>query len=318
MPRPNLPKDLRLVYKVSRLYYEQDVKEEEIASQLHLSRAKVSRLLKYARQTGVVQITVTSPPGIHTNLEQQIESKYGLEEVIVVEVDESQTQEVITRAIGNAAARYLKETLQDGDLIGISWGTNLNAMVAALQPMNSKDCRVLQIIGGLGPPMSEVHATEICRRMSGVLNCGLILLPAPGILSTRQAKEALLSDPHIQRAINLIPNVNIAYVGIGSPTPNSVLLRDGSIISQSELNGLLDEGAVGDIALRFFNQNGAPIRSELDERVIGITHEQIKRIKRVVGVSGGPGKPTAIRGALLGGYLKVLITDHKTAEALLQ
>jgi DNA-binding transcriptional regulator LsrR (DeoR family) len=105
MPRPNLSKDLRLVYKVSRLYYEQDVKEEEIASQLHLSRAKVSRLLKYARQTGVVQITVTSPPGIHTNLEQQIESKYSLEEVIVVEVDESQTQEAITRAIGNAAAR---------------------------------------------------------------------------------------------------------------------------------------------------------------------------------------------------------------------
>jgi len=307
-----------LLSKVSKLYYEQGLTQQEIADKLLLSRPKVSRLLKQARNLGIVQITVLSPPTIYPDLEAELESKFGLQEVIVIETTEPNSQEAVSKEIGIAAADYLQRTLRDGDIIGISWGTTLNAMVSALQPRETRDVHIVQIIGGLGPPEAEVHATDLCRRMAHALSGKLTLLPAPGIVDRQQVKKVILSDSHVQRALDLIPHINVAYVGIGAPTPTSVLMRDGSIMSQDELNDLLTKGAVGDIALRFFDANGQPIHSELDERVIGITLEQLKQIERVVGVAGGPEKDAVIRGALLGGFINVLITDHVTAMRLLE
>jgi DNA-binding transcriptional regulator LsrR (DeoR family) len=109
----------------------------------------------------------------------------------------------------------------------------------------------------------------------------------------------------------------MAYVGIGAPC-RSVVIRDGNIMSQAELEGLLKLGAVGDIALRYFDQDGRPICGELDERVIGITLEELKKIEWVVGVAGGVEKLQAIRGALLGKNVNVLITDQHTAMELLR
>jgi DNA-binding transcriptional regulator LsrR (DeoR family) len=77
-------------------------------------------------------------------------------------------------------------------------------------------------------------------------------------------------------------------------------------------------GAVGDICLRFFDAQGNIIHSDIDERVIGITLEQLKKIDRVVGVTGGPVKEAAIRAALLGKFINVLVTDHLSAKKLLE
>jgi DNA-binding transcriptional regulator LsrR (DeoR family) len=95
-------------------------------------------------------------------------------------------------------------------------------------------------------------------------------------------------------------------------------MRDGSIMSQDELSLLLEKGAVGDIALRFFTANDQLVHSELDDRVIGITLEQLTRVERVVGVAGGPQKFAVIRGALMGELIDVLITNHATARQLLE
>jgi len=317
MPRNRREKDARLLSKVSKLYYEQGLTELELADKLCLSRSKVSRLLQQARDEGLVRITILSPPGIYSDLEYQLESKFKLKEVMVIETSEAASQETVSKEIGVAAASYLQRTLRDGDIIGISWGTTLNAMIASLQPHSPQDVHVVQIIGGLGPPEAEVHATDLCRRMARLLNGKLTLLPAPGIVDSQQVKKAFLSDSHVQKAFDLFPQINVAYVGIGAPTPTSVVMRDGSIMSHGELDDLLNKGAIGDIALRFFDAYGQPIHSELDDRVIGITLKQLKQIERVVGVAGGPQKEAVIRGALLGGLVDVLITDHVTAMRLL-
>ncbi|UCC65171.1 MAG: sugar-binding transcriptional regulator [Anaerolineae bacterium] len=318
MPRPPQRKDLRLLSKVSRSYYEQGLNQQEIADRLRVSRSKVSRMLQQARDVGVVQITVLSPPSIYPDLEYRLESRFGLQEAIVVEVTAPASQEAVSREVGPAGADYLQRTLAAGDVIGVTWGSTLNAMVSALQPQVAHDVQVVQMLGGLGPPEAEVHATDLCRRMARALKGGLTLLPAPGIVDSQQVKEAILSDSHVQRAMDLIPQISVAYVGIGAPTPTSVVVRDGSIAGQAELDDLLNRGAVGDIALRFFDAEGRPIHSGLDARVIGITLEQLKGIDRAVGVAGGPEKAAAIRGALLGGLVNVLITDYATAARLLQ
>jgi DNA-binding transcriptional regulator LsrR (DeoR family) len=317
MPRLTPPDELRLLVKVCKLYYEDGLTQDEIVIKLQLSRSKVSRLMQRARDEGVVQISVVIPPGTFSDLETRLEARFRLQEVLVIEVHETDSQAVINRQLGMAAAAYLARTIKDNDLVGISWGSTLLGMVSSLQPVVTHGVQVVQIIGGLGQPEAEVHATDLCRRLARTLGARLTLLPAPGIVANQRTKEAFLADNHVQHALDLFPKLDVAMVGIGAPTPDSVVMQDGSIITQPELDDLLKCGAVGDIALHFFDIYGQPVISDIERRLIGITLEQMEQVKRIVGVAGGPDKKAAILGALHGGLVDVLITDSATAVSLL-
>jgi DNA-binding transcriptional regulator LsrR (DeoR family) len=318
MARKPLPLDLRLLSKVSRLYHEQNLTQNEISERLHLSRPKISRLLQQALDVGVVKISVHSPPGVYADLEDQLEKSFHLQEVVIVDATNLDSQNSVSHELGIAAASYFQNTIQDKDIIGLAWGSSLSAMVNALQPMEVKDAHVVQMIGGLGMPESEVHATSLVRQLTRLLNSKLTLLNAPGIIDNVNVKEVILSASYMQAVFGLFAQINVAYVGIGAPTRDSVVMRDGAIMSQADLDALLQKGAVGDIALRFFDIEGQPVVSELDARVIGISLEQVKKIPRVVGVAGGPQKHSVVCAALKGGFIDVLITDEQTARFALE
>ncbi|TRZ48606.1 sugar-binding transcriptional regulator [bacterium] len=318
MARKPLPVDLRLLSKVSRLYYEQNLTQNEISERLHLSRPKISRLLQQALDVNVVKITVHSPPGVYADLEDQLEKCFHLQEVVVVDAANLDSQNSVSHELGIAAASYFQNTIQHRDIIGLAWGSTLSAMVNTLQPMEVKDAHVVQMIGGLGMPESEVHATSLVRQLTRLLNSKLTLLNAPGIIDNVNVKEVILSASYMQAVLHLFSQINVAYVGIGAPTKDSVVMRDGAIMSQADLDALLKKGAVGDIALRFFDIEGQPVISELDARVIGISLEQVKKIPRVVGVAGGPQKHEVVCAALKGGFIDVLITDEQTARFVLE
>jgi DNA-binding transcriptional regulator LsrR (DeoR family) len=306
-----------MLVKISQMYYEKGYSEDQIADSLRLSRSKVSRLLKQARKLGIVNITVVSPPGFFPRLEAGLERAYGLKEAQVVDVADYNSPNSVAKELGAAAARHLQQRLNESEMIGISWGTTLHAMVSALQFQSTMHNQVVQIVGGLGEPTWEIHATDLCRRMANALSCELTLLPAPGIVPNLQFREALVQDRFTQNALGLYSKLDLAYVGVGAPTAESVLIRDGTIMSAADLERMVSLGAVGDIALRYFDQSGQPVCSELDQRVIGITLEELKKVDRVVGVAGGRNKLAAIRGALLGKNINVLITDQHTATELL-
>jgi DNA-binding transcriptional regulator LsrR (DeoR family) len=318
MPRLIPTDELRLLSKVSKFYYDEGMTQDEIVEKLLLSRSKISRLLKQAREAGIVKITVIPPPGVFPDLEMQLESRFHLRDVIVVEARQPDSQAAVARELGIAAGSYLHRTVRERDVIGITWGSTLHLMVDTMQPSSMPTVQVIQILGGLGRPESEVHATDLCRRLSRLLNCKPTLLPAPGIVDNQQVKEVFLSDSHVQGAMSFFRKLTIAIVGIGSPTPDSAVMRDGSIINKVELNDLLKRGAVGDIALRFFDSFGQPVLSDVNDRVIGITMEQLSKVERVVGVAGGPHKFTVIQAALRGRLINTLITDHATARRLLE
>ena len=106
-------------------------------------------------------------------------------------------------------------------------------------------------------------------------------------------------------------------MGIGAPRPDSILVEKGKIVTWQELAALKKRGAVGDINLRYFDGRGERVSSDLDDRVIGLTLDEIKQIDHVIGVAGGSEKFKAILAALEGKLLDVLITDHKTAQQLI-
>jgi DNA-binding transcriptional regulator LsrR (DeoR family) len=115
----------------------------------------------------------------------------------------------------------------------------------------------------------------------------------------------------------LFNRLTVAFVGIGALEPSRLLASSGNAFSEAELRALGHSGAVGDIGLRFFTAAGEPVRGAFDDRVIGITLDQLEATGRSVAVAGGVRKVTAIRSAIAGGWVQVLITDRTTAELVL-
>jgi DNA-binding transcriptional regulator LsrR (DeoR family) len=312
----------RLLVKVARLYYEQDLTQMQISKRLRLSRQKTQRLLQQARESGIVQISIRPVMGIFADLEGALEERFGLREAVVVETTAYEVHPTVAREVGAGAAEYLLRVVQPGDCVVISWGESLLGMVNALSTsVRAKELEgvsVIQGLGGMVDPNNEVHSADLTRRLARALNGHAFLLPAPGVAGSRRARDAFLNDPHLYQALQRARNANLAVMGIGAPRPESILVREGNIVKWGELSALKVKGAVGDINLRYFDARGMKVASDLDDRVIGLTLGEIRDIAHVVGVAGGSAKQHAIRAALEGKLIDVLVTDHVTAKRLLE
>lgn len=310
--------ELRLMTKVARLYYQQDMTQPEIAAQLDLSQATVSRLLKRAKQEQIIRITVNVPYGAYPELEEALQRTYGLKEAVVVDSVEDDDQ--ILRDIGMATAFYLETTLKQGEVIGISsWSATILAMVDAMHPVTRpSDVRLVQILGGVGNPSAEVYASRLIGRLATLVRGHATLLPAPGVVGSAGVRPILEEDRFVQEAVSLFDQVTLAFVGIGTVEPSGLLASSGNVFSTQELDMLREAGAVGDVCLRFFDSNGVPVSTPLNDRVIGMSLDQLRRVRRAVALAGGKRKLAAIRGALVGGLVNVLITDRFTAQHLIE
>lgn len=314
MPRID---ELRLISRVARMYYEWDMRQSEIASQLDLSQATVSRLITRSREEGIIRISVNLPSGVYTELEELLVKKYNLRDVIVVDSLED-NEKLIQRDLGAATAYYLESAIRPNEIIGISsWSATLLALVDALHPLPKKPgVKVVQILGGVGNPGVEAHATRLTSRMAQLVNGDAVYLPVAGVLATEAARDVLLADEVTQQAIRLFDQVSTALVGIGALDPSPLLAQSGNIFSPQEIDLLRAKKAVGDILLRFYAQNGELVETGLEKRVISMSLEQLSKVNRAIGVAGGSRKYAGILGALRGHWVNILVTDHFTAERL--
>lgn len=304
--------------RVARMYYTERLRQPDIAAQLGISQARVSRLLKRAEAENIVRITVSAPGGIFPDLEEALARAHGLQRAIVV--DAPPDEEHLLPELGAAAAYYIETTLRSGDVVGISsWSASLLAAVDALQPMPKlNDVRVVQLLGGIGNPGARIHANRLTQRFAQLVSSDAVYLPSPGLAGSAESARALREDPFVAEAMALFSHLTVALVGIGALEPSGLLASSGNVLSDPELGALRDEGgAVGDIGLRFFDAKGRAVDSPINERVIGITLEQLRSTGRCVAVAGGARKAEAIRAALSGGWVHVLVTDRATAELVL-
>jgi DNA-binding transcriptional regulator LsrR (DeoR family) len=309
--------ELRLTARIARMYYTDGMKQADIAEQLHISQTTISRLLRKAREEDVVRIIVNVPGGTYPELEEQLRRTFGLSEVVVAECGEDREEEILAR-IGEAAAHYVETTLESGEIIGISsWSESLLRMVDNIHPVKPPGAdKVVQILGGMGNPSVQAHATNLTVRLAKLTRATPLLLSTQGVASSARAKDVLLSDPFVRSTMKEFSRTTMALVGIGAVEPSKLLADSGNVFTAAELAELGKLGAVGDICLHFFDKNGREIHSSLEERVIGITLEQLRAVRRVVAVAGGGRKVDALSGALRGAFVDVLITDRFTAEKL--
>jgi DNA-binding transcriptional regulator LsrR (DeoR family) len=308
--------ELRLMAKVARMYYIQELNQQAITEKLQLHQSTISRMLKKARTHNLVRFSIATPPGTFAELEDQLTSRFNLKDAVVVDCPAE--GEAMVRDLGAALAYFLESTLKPGKIIGISsWSRSLFAMVDALHPGDyCSSGKVVQILGGVGNVGSEFHAIHLAQRLAGSIGAKPVLLQSPAVVGSAEAQRVLSRDTAVQEASAMFDKLDLALVGIGSMEPSRMLAASGNIFSREERAELQRLRAVGDICFRYFDAEGQPVKSPLMKRVIGIDLAKLRACKRVVGVAGGVQKVQAILGALRGGLIDVLITDQRTADAL--
>ena len=312
------PDQVRLVVKIAHMYHQRGLTQPQIAGQLGMSQASVSRLLKLAEQMGIVRTTVHVPPGTFTEIEDALERRYGLSQVVVIDAGPS-TLEGVIPALGASAASFLEMTLPNAEVVGISsWSETLLAAVDSMRSLARGKTRfVVQVLGGLGRPASQAYATRLTERLAEVCHARPLFLPGPGITGSAEALQTLLRDPDFGEVMSYYDRLSLILTGIGSLTTPSRLIRaGGAIVPEEQQNALRASGAVGDICLRFFDEHGVFVPSPLQDRVLGISAEQLRRTPRVVAVAGGVGKFVAIRAACRGRLIHALVTDLAVARKL--
>jgi DNA-binding transcriptional regulator LsrR (DeoR family) len=311
--------ELRLITKVARLYYEHGLRQDDIVEKVGLSQSTVSRLLKRAQAERIVRISVTVPSGVHAELEERLQSVYGLNEAVVVDSDDGESTDLrVLRDIGAAAAFYVEAILKRGEVVGISsWSRALLAMMDSMPRMqHATNAQVIQILGGIGDPVKDAHASALTRQFADLVRGQPRFLPAPGVVHSAANRRFFLGDKFVRETMSLFPSVTLALVGIGAVGPSKALSSSGVVFSEQELSKARERGAVGDLCLRFFDRNGRPVSTPLDKWVIGMELDQLRKVNRRIGVAGGRGKVEAIRAALKGGWINGLITDRGTAGRL--
>jgi DNA-binding transcriptional regulator LsrR (DeoR family) len=310
---------VRLIAQVARLYYEEHLTQNQIAAKLRFSQGTVCRLLQKAVELGIVRITVTSPEGTFVDLEELLEQKFGLTQVVIARAA-SDLEESVQSALGAAAAHFFEATLRSREVIGVaSWSATLRSMVEQMHPIwKVADCQVVQVLGGVGDPSAEKHQQYLMTQLANLVQGEAHFLPAPCVVDSKDAADVLEQDPHLRKTMALFDRITMALVGIGSVEPSSWFADRGNPFLTKNFQSLEAKGAVGNICLRFYDARGEEIESPLGARVFGLALAQLKRIARIVGIAGGKRKRQALLGALRGHWVNVLITDQFSAEALVK
>jgi DNA-binding transcriptional regulator LsrR (DeoR family) len=313
--------DVDLLVRISTLYYEQGVNQNEIAEICQIERSRISRLLLQARNQGIVQFHVVNPTRNNTDLGERLQKKYGLQEAIVFDTLDI-PDHFLKKTIGLVAAKYISNILKDGDILAISWGETIFHTVQGLQSEFPRNVIVVPALGGSSLLTPAYQVNEIANKAAEKLGGFSRTLYAPAFVDTRETRDAMIKSKDIQAITDLWKSATVALVGIGrSPftyrAQANVDQHFGQFyLYEHEQKELLDHGVMGDINARFFGEDGKELNVSIHDRVIGMSFQDLMCIPKVIGVAGGSSKVDAIHSVLSGRDLSVLITDSLTAQGL--
>jgi DNA-binding transcriptional regulator LsrR (DeoR family) len=309
------PRDRAALIKAARMYFLDGRSQDDVARALGTSRSNVSRMLSAARTQGIVEIRVHDQTTRAAELEQALAERFGLAHVRVAAFRPGAD---VATAAGDLAARWLDETLRDGGVLGLSWGTSLQAMVEAFSVDQPRSVEVLPLVGGLATVASLVSGEELVRELAGRLGAAYRYLHAPALLRSGAARDSLLAEPTIAEVLQRAATADIAMVGIGAiGIGSSNHIIEGLGLGSAERKAFIAQAPVGDTCCRFFDAAGAPVHGVVHDRVLAIELDQLRRIPTVVGVATGPEKAPGVLGALRGELVDGLVTDAALALALL-
>ncbi|MBS6196037.1 MAG: sugar-binding transcriptional regulator [Clostridiales bacterium] len=299
---------------VANLYYNSEMTQNQIAERLYTSRSKVSRMLKEARELGIVEIYIKEPWERNLAYEQKLKEMFALKNIRVImrkDYDREKTQALISEA----AAYYLDSIVKANMVVGISWGNTLYNIVKYIAANNRKNIpiTVVPIMGAAKINSPEKDGLDLAKDLASAYGGKYQYIYAPLFVKTKEIKESLVQDEGIQDTLNLAKKADVILTSVGSITYKSW----SNYLSEKTLKVLENKGVVGHIGGHFFDVEGRELETSLAERMIGVGVEDLRNCGETICVALGEGKAEAVLGALRGNYIQTLIMDDQCAEKIL-
>ncbi len=298
--------------QVAHLYYEDGLSQQEIADRLSVSRSLIALYVKKAREQGIVRIEVVDPRNSCDNLATQLQDKFKLHHVIVV--PSSHNSSALTRrALGSAVAAYLDRRLLDGDVLGLGWGRTISEVSTLLAPGRPRRIDVVPLLGESGYTGSYTQMNQIILQTARSFNGKAFFLLAPMLVGSSALRNALMGDDGSRSVTERWDRLTVACVGIGAVPPVD---EQVVYIGEENITGLVDCGAVGDICARYFDHAGKFLDLEMNDRMVGVSLDQLKKAGSVIAVAGGVQKASAVVAALRTQVITSLFVDEALAQVL--
>ena len=295
------------VAKIAWYYYIQKKTQKEIAELLNISRMRVIRLLEKAEQENLVQIHIRKDFSDRFDVEKQLVEKYGLQDAVIIPADKKR-QDLIPDELAKAASIYVKEHFFS-NIINIGYGKTVGKILNNLSQISDKKLTFVSLTGGV--------SLYLLNNQYWAGNANLYLIPAPLIASTKELVEAMKKESAAIEISKMHEMAECTIIGIGAVNEDTTMLKSGTIRKETfELIRM--KGAVGDILAYFFDENGQLVENEISNNLISYPLDNLSKLKNVIAVAGGEAKRNAIKAALRGNYVNILITDEDTAKWLLK
>ena len=312
-----MPDELQddLMMQAVRLYYLENMTQEEIGKRLYVSRTKVSRLLKSAQK--YVHIQIDGQSRRNTLLEEAFGRCFELEKVIILSsLPEDETK--IFQAVAEEAAGYVDTLLNENSIIGISRGHTMQAIVNNLKPKKKLPIRVVQLIGVMNNPSQNNEELELTRSFANAYGGSYYNLFSPFVLDVEETRKVLNRVSGIDKTMELAKQADIILTSLGIFSLEDKNILWNAYLTPEEKENLVKKGAVGLFCGHYYDRNGKILEDDIHQRIAGLTAEQIIcNKKHIIGVATGREKVLPILGALRGKLIKTLITDEYTALNIL-
>ena len=320
-------RELRQTVHCLELYYRQGQSQKDIARALGVSAATVSRLLQRAMDEGLVRVELDLPRREH--LEAGLVQQFGLRDAVVVAAG---GRGDVKEELGTAAAAYFEKIAANGRRVGLSCGFTLYQTIRHLHERRFRDLILYPLSGESTLELVDLFPNTLVGMMAAKYrpHVSAYALPVQHLLSLREIereRRRLLRDPEVRRIYEAAQDVDIALVGIGvigEDTPGFCSLAESYGVSVKRLRQL---GVVGEINYQPFDHEGRivdrPELRALMRRVLSVEGDRLQALSRrddrhVVAIAGGRSKLEAVRGAVAGKFMNVLVTDGDVAAALLR
>ena len=297
--------------RAAHLYYVQELTMEDIATEMRISRSSISRLLAYAREIGLVEITVHPPQDGVDSLTERIIDRFGVTAEIVPTPVRASDAERLARV-----ARSVASLADDNMSIGIAWGATVSAIARELPSRPLHNVHVVQMNGAANPMTSGLpYASSILERFAGAFGADVQLFPVPALFDDPHTKDLMWRERSVRRVLDAQDDIGMFVFGLGSPradVPSHVY--SGGYLSGDDLHSLMRDGIVGDCATVFYRIDG----SSSGIRLSGPSLDAIRRIPRRLCAVSSLSKLDALKGALAAQLITELVIGESLARRLLE
>ena len=305
-----------LTVRCAYLFYHDKLNIKEIGERLSISRFKVSRYLRKAEEHGFVEIKFNFPGIRYETLAMDIESKFGINRVVIVPVTSEMDSKTVRKTVGHKGTEILKE-FDKAVSIGITWGRTIANMVEDLPYGMINLDSISELTGGLGMINPELQSSSLAPLLARKTGASCFQMHGPIITSDVGIAKSIMLDESLLRTIDMARNSDVAIFGVANLTKNSMLQVSG-ILSEEDMEKLKDIGVVGSLIGRFMDSEGKEVETKYKDRSIAVTWDDFMKIPERIALIGGWNKIECTKGLLSGGIATTLVMDSITALTIME